>query len=1135
MYIPEIWCYNSWEIYGTGVHSLSPLLAFSLKGLRSVMKAFFQELLKDSSVERVKEAFLAAGKVGMIYGMSGAAKHTVFSACYQEEPRPVVVVVHNREYLKAWREDLLALMPTVPVTELPETDVANIRAAAASGDTGARRMEALGRLARKEPGFVLAEITSLAQKDISCADFQRLSVSLRLGDEFGREKLLERLVSLGYEPTAEVERIGDYSLRGGIVDIFPINAANPIRVEFFDDEIDSLRSFDIETKRSVKNLAEATILPIAVGNNEVTSPVLSYLSEKATVIFDEPNRLIEELKRRKKENPELADHYFSWEEIVAAGGQSSEVFTALLPQKVAAVEPDELISVTVRQVAPYRQQLDMLAEDLGAWRKINASVVFFCGSEKKADALADILGSYGRPFARDNNPDSIGPDKAVITTRNISEGFELSGGRLILIAEKELFGRKRTARQRMNSANAGERIRHFRDIKVGDYIVHVNHGIGRYIGVKTMEVSGVKRDYLHIQYAGEDKLFVPTDQVQYLQKYIGAEGDTPKLSKISSQEWAKAKAKARASVEDIAQELLKLYAEREARGGIAFSPDTTWQQEFEEAFPFEETADQLRAIEEIKADMERAKPMERLLCGDVGFGKTEVAVRAAFKAVMSGYQVAVLVPTTVLAQQHYQTFSERFGDFGPVVDVVCRFRTAREQRQTLAKTAAGQVDVLIGTHAILNKKKVSFSKLGLLIVDEEQRFGVKQKEKIKALASGIDVLTLSATPIPRTLHMSLTGARDMSLIETPPADRYPIQTYVVEDSDELLASAIRRELQRGGQVYVVYNRVATIDKMRRRLLELVPEARIEIGHGQMGEDLLEGVMMDFYEGKFDVLLATSIVENGLDVANANTMIVYDADRFGLSQLYQMRGRVGRSSHMAFAYFVYRRDKVLTEQAEKRLMAMKEFAELGAGFRIAMRDLELRGAGNLLGAEQHGHIAGIGFEMYCQMLEEAINTLRGGKPAEVQPDPVLSLSVEAYIDGGYIDDAMHKIEIYQRIASLRRLDQIDYLLDELIDRFGEPTAPVMELLEVARVKIMARDLSIKNIMQKEDRLEIIFLPDPKCAGENIVALVNEFGYRAKLLPRDMLLRIKLTDKDTKDIMKFLKRVLNTLSGNKAEVK
>lgn len=1099
------------------------------------MRAFFEELLKDSSAMRVREAFLSAGRAEMVYGLSGSGKHAVFSACYQAEPRPVVVAVHNREYLKAWRDDLLELLPTVSVVELPETDVANIQAAAASGDTGARRMEALGLLARKAPGFVLAEITALAQKDISCADFQRLSVSLRLGDEFGRDKLLERLVALGYEPAAEVERIGDYSLRGGIIDVFPINAANPIRVEFFDDEIDSLRSFDVETKRSVKNLAEATILPVAVGESAVASPVLAYLEEKATVIFDEPNRLIEELKRWQKENPELADHYFSWGEIVAAGGKSSEIFTALLPQKVVGVEPDEAVSIAFRQAAPYRQQLDMLAEDMGAWRKRQSMVVFFCGDEKKADSLADILGSYSRPFVRDNNPDSIGPDRAVITTITIGEGFELFGGRLILISEKELFGRKRTARQRMNSANAGERIRHFRDIKAGDYIVHVNHGIGRYVGVKTMEVSGVKRDYLHIQYAGTDKLYVPTDQVQYLQKYIGAEGDTPRLSKISSQEWARAKARARASVEDIAQELLKLYAERESKGGISFSPDTTWQQEFEESFPFVETPDQLRAIEEIKADMERPKPMERLLCGDVGYGKTEVAVRAAFKAVMSGYQVAVLVPTTVLAQQHYQTFSQRFGDFGPVVDVICRFRSPKEQMRTAAKAAAGQVDVLIGTHAILNKKKVTFNKLGLLIVDEEQRFGVKQKEKIKSLATGIDVLTLSATPIPRTLHMSLTGARDMSLIETPPADRYPIQTYVVEDSDELMAMAIRREIQRGGQVYFVYNRVATIDRMRRRLLELVPEARIETGHGQMGEDLLEGVMMDFYEGKFDVLLATSIVENGLDVANANTMIVYDADRFGLSQLYQMRGRVGRSSHMAFAYFVYRRDKVLTEQAERRLMAMKEFAELGAGFRIAMRDLELRGAGNLLGAEQHGHIAGVGFEMYCQMLEEAINALRGEKTAERQPDPVLSLSVEAYIDGGYINDAMHKIEIYQRIASLRRLEQVDTLLDELIDRFGEPTESVMKLLEVARVKILARDLSIKNIMQKEDRLEIIFLPDPKCAGENIVALVNEFGYRAKLLPEDMLLRIKLTEDDKQDVMKFIKRVMNILSGDRVEVK
>ncbi|WP_314628800.1 transcription-repair coupling factor, partial [uncultured Selenomonas sp.] len=580
----------------------------------------------------------------------------------------------------------------------------------------------------------------------------------------------------------------------------------------------------------------------------------------------------------------------------------------------------------------------------------------------------------------------------------------------------------------------------------------------------------------------------------------------------------------------IADELIALYAKRRAAKGFAFSPDTPWQREFEDAFPYEETPDQRRAIEEIKADMEKPEPMDRLLCGDVGFGKTEVAIRAAYKAVMDKKQVAVLVPTTVLAQQHYQTFSARFADFGVNNDVICRFRSAKEQKATIERLKESRVDVLIGTHAILNQKRVQFFDLGLLIVDEEQRFGVKQKEKIKKLAAGVDVLTLSATPIPRTLHMSLVGARDMSIIETPPAERFPVQSYVVEDSEVVLKNAIRRELRRGGQVYFVYNRVESIDLMRQRLEDLVPEARIQTGHGQMAEELLERVMVDFYEGRYDILLATSIVENGLDVANANTIIVYNADQFGLSQLYQMRGRVGRSNHMAFAYFVYQADKVLSEMAEKRLQAMKEFAELGAGFKIAMRDLEIRGAGNLLGAEQHGHIASVGFEMYSKLLDEAIQERRTGKPMEEKVEPVVDIEAEAYLDGAYIGDPMHKIEIYQRIAAIRKNAQIQDLLDELIDRFGEPTPVVMRLLEVARIRNYARDLGIRSIMEKPLFLEISFVEKPSFDPDGLLKLLGLFGRNVKMLPPpQQMLRIRLAAQYKKNITNFITRVMMLLAG------
>ncbi|MBR0328392.1 MAG: transcription-repair coupling factor, partial [Selenomonadaceae bacterium] len=619
------------------------------------------------------------------------------------------------------------------------------------------------------------------------------------------------------------------------------------------------------------------------------------------------------------------------------------------------------------------------------------------------------------------------------------------------------------------------------------------------------------------------------DQVGMLQKYIGSEGEIPRLHRMGSTAWAKAKAKAKSAVEDIAQDLIRLYAQRKKNQGFAFGPDTVWQNEFEDAFPFEETPDQLAAINDIKRDMERQQPMDRLLCGDVGFGKTEVAIRAAFKAVMGGKQVAVLVPTTVLAQQHYQTFEERFRNFGPSVDVINRFRSAKEQKAILEKTREGRVDILIGTHALLNQKKVQFKDLGLLIVDEEQRFGVKQKEKIKSLAVGIDVLTLSATPIPRTLHMSLAGARDMSIISSPPQERFPVQTYVVENSNSIIRNAIHRELKRGGQVYFVYNRVETIEQMKLKLEEIVPDAVIQIAHGQMPEAQLERVMVEFYEGKYDILLATSIIESGLDIANANTIIVYDADRFGLAQLYQMRGRVGRSNHLAYAYLLYQQNKVLSEVAEKRLQAIKEFAELGAGFKIAMRDLEIRGAGDLLGAQQHGHIASVGFEMYCRLLDEAMQQIKTGKPVEIIPEPLIEIPVEAYLDGGYIGDAMHKIEIYQKIAAVRDNDQLEAVFGELTDRFGEPPMQVLNLLDVAKVRNYARQIGIEKIVQTPMFLEIYFRDTPNIRPEGMLAVSQELKSALKVLKERNLMRIALRALARKRVLDFVLDIVEKLAA------
>ncbi|MBQ5585590.1 MAG: transcription-repair coupling factor, partial [Selenomonadaceae bacterium] len=729
--------------------------------------------------------------------------------------------------------------------------------------------------------------------------------------------------------------------------------------------------------------------------------------------------------------------------------------------------------------------------------------------------------------AVETNPEEqVKPGRINLVQGALLNGFELPGAGLVLVTEKDIFGRQKKKLSRVSSE---ERISSFPEINVGDYVVHTQHGIGKYMGVETVEIEGIRRDYLRIQYGGDDKLFVPTDQVGMLQKYIGSEGEIPRLHRMGSTAWAKAKAKAKSAVEDIAQDLIRLYAQRKKTKGFAFGPDTVWQNEFEDAFPFEETPDQLAAINDIKRDMERQQPMDRLLCGDVGFGKTEVAIRAAFKAVMGGKQVAVLVPTTVLAQQHYQTFEERFRNFGPSVDVINRFRSAKEQKAILEKTREGRVDILIGTHALLNQKKVQFKDLGLLIVDEEQRFGVKQKEKIKSLAVGIDVLTLSATPIPRTLHMSLAGARDMSIISSPPQERFPVQTYVVENSNSIIRNAIHRELKRGGQVYFVYNRVETIEQMKLKLEEIVPDAVIQIAHGQMPEAQLERVMVEFYEGKYDILLATSIIESGLDIANANTIIVYDADRFGLAQLYQMRGRVGRSNHLAYAYLLYQQNKVLSEVAEKRLQAIKEFAELGAGFKIAMRDLEIRGAGDLLGAQQHGHIASVGFEMYCRLLDEAMQQIKTGKPVEIIPEPLIEIPVEAYLDGGYIGDAMHKIEIYQKIAAVRDNDQLEAVFGELTDRFGEPPMQVLNLLDVAKVRNYARQIGIEKIVQTPMFLEIYFRDTPNIRPEGMLAVSQELKSALKVLKERNLMRIALRALARKRVLDFVLDIVEKLAA------
>lgn len=1071
------------------------------------MHKILEEALRDELISAAAKRFSERGEF-VIYGVAGAQKISVTAAAYALNPRPMIILVSEREKISPWRDDLAEFLPNVEVVELPELDLVDVNASTVGIERQAKRLEILSRLLRGEKIIVLSTAFAAVKKDFSREDFFKLQMRVEVGQSLSRENFLSRLDEFGYERSDEVDAIGKFSVHGGIVDIFPVNEPQPCRVEFFGDDVDSIRAVDFNTLRSRKKIKSVTILPIK--NFTATSePFLTCAGEGGTIIFDEPARIFEAIGNFTAEDPDLKKKIFTFGQLVKASRAGSLIHFELMMKKIRGVDPTESIGITAANVTSFQGQTKFFLDEIARLLELNQKIFILFTSQAKLNGVMKML--YER-----------GLTGIILQLGNLSDGFTFPNAKLTVLTEKNIFGGQVHHKRQKISADAGERIRHFSDIKPGDYVVHVESGIGKYLGVETLELDGVRKDFLNIQYGGADKLFVPVEQVQYLQKYISDDNAVPKLSRLGSGDWARAKSRASAAVEDIAEKLLELYARRERAPGFAFAEDDATQREFEDAFPYEETADQVRAVAEIKRDMERPRPMDRLICGDVGFGKTEIAIRAAYKAAMNGKQCAVLVPTTVLAQQHYQTFSERFAGFLPTVDVICRFRSPKEQRLTLQKVRAGQVDVLIGTHAILSSR-IKFKDLGLLIIDEEHRFGVKQKEKIRALSAGVDILTLSATPIPRTLHMSLVGARDMSLIETAPSERFPVQTYVIEDDNEIISEAIRREIRRGGQVFFVYNRIETIDLMRERLLTLVPEAKIQTAHGQMSSDFLEQIMMDFYEGAFNVLLTTTIIESGLDVANANTIIVYDADNFGLAQLYQMRGRVGRSTRMAFAYFVHRADKILGETAEKRLQAMREFAQLGAGFKIAMRDLQIRGAGNLLGAQQHGHIASVGFEMYCQLLEEAVNKLQHKElEQDDEPDPIISLPTEAFINRDYISNAGDKIEIYRRLTAVREDAAIKDLRDELNDRFGKVTEPVENLLQVARIRLAAKNLGVRSLKEKNLRVEIIFGDLKKISAQGVLDLSKIFRRDMKFIESSQ--RIFLTFK-TKE--KLLTRLLNAL--------
>lgn len=1032
------------------------------------------------------QAQLQKTKKASLTGVSGGVRAAAASL-FLGERGPWLFVTSRQEQVREWMRELNAWLPEKAVQILYPELKASFQAEAHSLEVTAARMAVLQSLWQGKETIVLTTVEAFLQQIPGPASFSGGAINLTVGMKAARDTLLAELVKKGYERVVAVDARGQFSVRGGIVDIFSLNAADPIRLEWFDEELDSIRSFDPVSQRSLENLSETLIMP-RFFSSEADSTILDHLPENGRVLLDEPTRLAEAATRLIKEEAREERGFWTWEALQARLQPYGCLSVSLLPHNQSGLS--EMVNLTCRTLAPYHRQVELVRQDLMQWLQDGYTVYMGMSAEAKANAFTRRLRELNVPI---EGP--LGGDGVRVVVLPAAGGFICPEEKLAFVTETDIFGVDRRQRPQ-HAKQAGPMVRYVSDIRSGDYVVHQTHGIGRYMGVENLLAGDVRRDYLMIRYAGDDTLYVPVEQVQLLHKYIGAEGQTTRLSRMGGADWSRTRGRAKKAVTEMAAELLRLYAQRKLVAGHAFAPDTPWQTEFEDAFPYEPTRDQVQAIREIKADMEAPYPMDRLLCGDVGYGKTEVAIRAAFKAVMDGKQVAVLVPTTVLAQQHFKTFSERLAGFGPMVDMVSRFRTAKEQKDTLAKVQEGRVDILIGTHRLLNTD-VLFKDLGLLVVDEEQRFGVAQKEKLKRWSTGIDVLTLSATPIPRTLHMSLAGARDMSTIDTPPEDRLPVETVVAEYHDAVVKEAILREVRRGGSVYYVHNRVQSIEKIAENLRKMMPELRILVGHGQMPEDMLERVMVDFYEHEADVLVCTSIIENGLDVSHANTIIIHNADFFGLSQLYQMRGRVGRTSRLAYAYFLYQRGKVISEAAEKRLQAIREFTELGSGFRIAMRDLEIRGAGNLLGSQQHGHIASIGFELYCRLLEETVRELNNQPAPEIEPEPLIEIELDAYLPDEYIEDAMHKLEIYRRLADVRQTGEAEDVLDELIDRFGNPPEPVQALVQLASFRGLCRRLGVRSVQQRGADVRIGFLEKSRVDPLRLVALVNQYSGRVTL--------------------------------------
>ena len=1135
---------------------------FLIKTLEENKK--FQELTKQIS---------KTGPIA-ISGLVDVEKLHVLAGIFNETKRPMVLVTYNEIQARKLYQDLKKLIKQTYF--FPKKEITSYDYVAQSKEIEYKRIDVLNKMylakKQKEPIIIVTTIEAVMQKIVAKNTLYQNVIDFEVGKTYLLDEIKEKLVGLGYERSDLIENKGQFSIRGGIVDV-GLSEKIGVRIEFWGDEVDSIRFFQISSQRSTEMLKEITIFPAhelivqdlseavkniqekypeeiedieLIKNGDYISKInkyfnefyenqasfLDYMSDEYLLLLDEKSKINQRKTNIIEDNNKLIASLVEKEKFVPEAIENISKFEYNFEEKqIIYLEQNDSIKniqkyyFETREINFYNLQLDLLLADVVTYQKNKKKVVLLAGNEISAKKLCDILKENQINYKYEQEAENVKPGEIIVTIGGFSSGFENYDLNLIVISLQNNFEEPVKRKKKLSSTFKDSEKIVFADLKPGDIVVHQTHGIGQFIGVNTITADGVTKDYIKIKYRNDDILYVPTNSLDSVRKYIGGgDNSSPRLNKLGGKEWSATTSKVKKNLEAVAKDLIELYAKRQKIKGFSFSPDTPWQKQFEDSFPYTETDDQLRCIQDVKKDMEKPQPMDRLLCGDVGYGKTEVAIRAAFKAVMDQKQVAYLVPTTILANQQYEEFKTRMQEFAINVELLNRFKTKKEQDEIIKKLKLGEVDVVVGTHRLLSED-VNFKDLGLLIIDEEHRFGVKDKEKIKKLRTNIDVLTMTATPIPRTLHMSIVGVRDMSVIYEPPHNRKPVQTYVLEYDQEVITEAITKEIERGGQVFYLFNQVEGIEKKANEISMLVPEAKVGFAHGKMSGRELEEIMESFINHEINVLVCTTILESGIDIPNANTIIVENADRLGLAQLYQIRGRVGRSDKQAYAYITYKRDKLLSEVADKRLKAIKEFTEFGSGFKIAMRDLEIRGAGSMLGEMQHGHMEQVGYDTYCKLLDEVIKEMQGIEVVEEQ-DVQIDLAVSSYIPDNFIENSSQKIEIYQNIALCRTEEELQNVIDEVIDRYGRLPKELENLIDIARIKQLARKANILKIAQRENGIVFYFVKE-KIKPEMVNALITKYPMLVKFsnaVEPYVTLRIKENENIIEKAKEFLNIVI-----------